>query len=381
MNSKQLWARRRELANKVNDLITNNEHDEALRIEGQIRELDEEITRVTDMENEERERKVRQHVAQNHAVANSLFGSIENFRGIEPGFRGTVAVRDAVTELPTPQIYKRDLPGPVVPPTGFLQTIAHGTTEGDEHFFRTPVLDNKAAEWVSGVKPESAIQWTEASAPISIIAHWIPILRPTARRYAQLESIISNSLMMGLDLKCNELALYGENPNGITGVCKTDGILNHTRVAGKNLKDTFAAMKRKVRVATGIAPTHVCLSPYAIEELSEEKDAVGRYLFPDIANGGSIAGLIVVEDVNMTQDDKETALVYWSNGASWDIADPEEVTIGLVDKQFIENAYTLLAELTAALRVDNPATFCLCDDLQLEAEPAKLSTAGTKVKA
>lgn len=368
MNSKQLWARRRELANKVNELINANEIDEARRVEGQLREIDEEITRKTEEEAAAREAQAAQAIATKHSLAQHLFGDRGAFSGIKPGFEAKAPVRDAIEGLPTPQIYRRDLKGPIAPPTGFLATIAHGTTDGDEHFFLTPVLTNKAAGWVSGKKPESALKWEEATAPIETIAHWIPILKQTARRYSQLESIVSNSLMLGLDLKCDELVLRGTNASGITGVCETTGILTHKKVEGKNLKDTFAAMKRKVRVATGVAPNYVCLSPYALEELSEEKDQVGRYLFPDIGNGGSIAGLTCVEDVNMTTEEKETALVYYNYGASFDIADPEEVTIGLVDSQFIENAYTILAELTAALRVDMPGAFCYCDDLGLEVE-------------
>ena len=65
---------------------------------------------------------------------------------------------------------------------------------------------------------------------------------------------------------------------------------------------------------------------------------------------------------------KETALVYYAGGASWDIADPQEVAIGLTNSQFIQNEYTVLAELTAALRVDNPAAFCYCSDIGLTAE-------------
>lgn len=368
MNSLELWNKRRELANKVNLLIENNETDEALRVEGQIREIDDEISRVT--EEEERARQVAsvKKIANTVPFIESLLGAKDTFSGIEAGFKASAPIKDAITGLPTPQIYRRDLPSPVAPPTGFLATIAHGTTDGDEHYFMTPVLTNKAAGWVSGQKPESSLEWTEATAPIETIAHHMPILKQTARRYSQLESIVTNSLMMGLDLKADEMVLRGNNPSGITGVCNNKSILKHAKVEGKNLKDTFAAMKRKVRVATGIAPNYVALSPYALEELSEEKDQVGRYLFPDIGNGGSVAGLICVEDVNMTYEDRETALVYYSYGASFDIADPEEVTIGLVNDQLIKNAYTILAELTAALRVDNPASFCYCADLGIAPE-------------
>ncbi len=372
MNSKELWAKRRELANKVNELITDNK-DEALRVEGQLREIDDEISRVTAEEEEARNAAV-QKAQRLHTIGADLFGDRAVFDGIQPGFKATMPIKDAVSGLPTPQIYRRDLPSPVAPPTGFLATLAHGTAEGDEHYFTTPVLDNKAAGWVDGQKPESSLAWGEDTAHLEVIAHWIPIKRQTANRYSELESIVANSLMMGLDLKADEYALRGNNQNGIVGVCNKPGILKHKKVEGKNLKDTFASMKRKVRVATGIAPNYVALSPYTLEELSQSKDQVGRYLFPDIGNGGNIAGLTCVEDVNMTVESTETALVYYNYAASFDIADTAEVTVGLVDKQFIENAYTLLAELTAALRVDMPAGFCYCPDLGIAAEDDSMAS-------
>lgn len=385
MNSKQLWAQRRALVDRVGVAVENEDHDEAHRIEGEIRALDVVISQVIDEEDAART-VTPCNVLRNGEVsfAESLFGARDQFSGIAPGFKQSAPYRAAASTLPTPQVYRSDLPAPVAPPIGFIDTILHGTTEGDEHFFKTPVLTNAAAGWTSGEKPESSLQWTEGVANLETIAHWIPIKKQTARRYGMLESITSGALMLGLKLKQNEYALRGSNSSGIVGVTNTAGILTHTKATGKNLKDTFAAMKRKVRVASGIAPGYVCLSPYAIEELSEEKDTTGRYLFPDIADGGTIAGLTVVEDVNMTvvttttqtvdnkevttTTSKETALVYYAGGASFDIADPEEVTIGLVDSQLIENEYTLLAELTAALRVDIPAAFCYCGDLGIAAE-------------
>lgn len=372
MNSKQLWNRRTSLVAAMNEAAVSDDMDEAHRLEGEIRALDAVIAEVVDEEDAARAANASHAIAaEGGTLAEAIFGARAQFAGLHPGFKAAAPVKDAVSALPTPQIYRRDLPGPVAPPTGFLGTILKGTTDGDEHFFKTPVLTNAAAGWTSGSKPESALAWQEGVANLETIAHWIPIKKQTARRYSQLESITANSLMLGLDLKCDEYALRGSNSSGIVGVTNTVGILTHAKVPAKNLKDTFAAMKRKVRVATGIAPGYVCLSPYAIEELSEEKDSTGRYLFPDIANGGTISGLTVVEDVNMTVTSggtsKETALVYYGGGASFDIADPQEVAIGLTNSQFIENEYTILAELTACLRVDMPAAFCYCDDLGLAA--------------
>lgn len=372
LKSKQLWNQRAQLVEKMTACMGEGNTEDALRYEGEIRGLDQTIAQVLEEEDAARNAAPQNIVSTEHQTfAEQLLGARDSFDGITPGFKAAASVKDAVSGLTTPQIYKRDLGAPVAPPTGFLGTLLKGTTDGDEHFFLTPVLTNAAAEWTSGDKPESALEWKEAVAHIATIAHHMPIKKQTANRYSQLESIVTNSLTLGLDLKCNELALRGNNSSGIVGVTNTPGILEHAKVAGKNLKDTFAAMKRKVRVATGIAPNYVALSPYAIEELSEEKDTTGRYLFPDIANGGTIAGLTVVEDVNMTtagDSPKETALVYYNGGASWDIADPQEVIVGLVDSQLIKNEYTILAELTAALRVDNPGAFCYCADLGLTAE-------------
>lgn len=374
MNSKQLWNKRTQLVAAMNEAATADNMDEAHRLEGEVRALDVMIAEVIDEEDNARAAQASHVLAgENATFAEKLFGAKAEFKGIHPGFKGAAPVKDAVSGLPTPQIYKRDLPSPIAPPTGFLGTLPKGTTDGDEHFFKTPVLTNAAKGWTSGNKPESALEWTEGTALIETIAHWIPIKKQTANRYSQLESIVANSLMLGLDLKCNEYALRGSNSSGIIGVTNTTGILTHTvRGEDKNLKDEFQTMARKVRVASGIAAGYVCISPYAIEELSQLKDKEGRYLFPDISNGGTVAGLRVVEDVNMTYTSegstKETALVYYAGGASWDIADPQEVTIGLTNSQFIQNEYTVLAELTAALRVDMPAAFCYCADLGLKTE-------------
>lgn len=374
MNSKQLWNRRTEMVEAMNKVMAED-MDEARRIEGEIRALDATLAEVINEEAEARAAAAANPVATDESatLGEKLFGVKAQFQGINPGFKATAPVKDAVSGLPTPQIYRRDLPGPVAPPTGFLSTLPKGTTDGDEHFFKTPVLTNAAAGWTSGDKPESALEWTEGVAHIETIAHWIPIKKQTANRYAQLESIVANALMMGLDLKSNEYALRGSNSSGIVGVTNTTGILTHTLRAAsekKNLKDEIQTMARKVRVATGIAPNFVCLSPYAIEQISQSKDADERYLFDELSNGGTVCGLTVVEDVNMTDaaNSKETALVYYNGGATFDIADPEEIAIGLVNSQFIQNEYTLLAELTAALRVDTPAAFCYCADLGLTVE-------------
>lgn len=366
MNSKQLWNKRTALVDAMNEAAKDN-MDEAHRIEGEIRALDVMIEQVVDEEDAARAAASSHLVkSENVTLGERLFGAKAQFEGIQPGFKTTVPVRDAIEGLGTPQIYRRDLPGAVALPSGFLATLPKGTTDGDEHFFMTPSFTNNAAGWTTGDKPESGLGWEEDVAHIETIAHWMPIKKQTANRYSQLESIVSSTLMLGLDMKADALALRGNSASGIVGVLNNQNIINHTisgPSAGKNLRDEIYTMARKVRVNSGIAPNYVCLSPYAIELLAQKKDDEGRYLFEDIRPGGNIGGMTIVEDVNMLYDgevDMESALVYYSGGASFDIADPAEVTIGLVNNQFIQNEYTLLAEITAALMVHMPSAFCYC---------------------
>lgn len=371
MNSKQLWNRRAQLVEAMNAAATEERMDDALRIEGQIAALDERIADALEQEEQARNAAAAGTINREHAtLGERLFGARDAFTGIEPGFSVAVPLRDAASSLPTPQIYHRELPALVAPPAGFLATLAHGTTDGDEHFFQIPTLTNNAAGWSSGNKAESAIAWTDDVAHIETIAHWIPINKQTARRYGQLESLTSGALMLGLDLKCNYLSLRGSNSSGIKGIMNYSGVLSHTMASGKNIKDTIWTMKRKVRVACGIEPNYVALSPFAIEEMAQAKDEIGNYLFPELEKGGTVCGLEIVEDVNMTNSSthKEEALVYYSGGATWNVADPQEVTVGLTGNQLIQNAYTLLAELTADLRVDMPQAFCKCTDLGLTVE-------------
>lgn len=383
MNSKQLWNKRREVEASVAAFVAAGETDNALRAEGELRQIDAQLEAALAQEEEERiagAARAATVTGPETSFGQLILGPEASFAGIDEGFRASAPVQNAVSGLPTPQIYKTDLKDPYAPPMGFLETIPKGTTDGDEHFFKQPVLTNKAAGWTSGNKPESSLAWSEGVAHIEVIAHHMPILKQTARRYKQLEGIVSKSLMLGLDMKANEYALFGSNTSGIVGVTNTTGILVHGRRTGKNLRDEFCTMKRKVRVASGLPAGYVCLSPYALETLYQEKDKNDRYLYDELERQGTIMGLTPIEDVSMTVTTTtgegesavtktvEKSLVYYNMGASFDIADPQEVSVGLVANQFIQNAYTLLGEMTAALRVDIPSAFCLCENLGIAAE-------------
>lgn len=369
--SKVLWNERRALAERMQECVENGNTDDAFRIEGQIAQIDLRIEEALEAEELERNSMAGMNVGDNpFNFAEQILGPRNSFQGIDVGFMAS-APMDAISKLATPQIYRYDMPDAVKTPSGFLETIPKGKTNGDEHFLITPKFTNNAAGWTTGDKPESSLEWPEGVAHIETIPHHIPILKQNARRYEYLEDKVNNTLLMGLDLKCDDYALNGKNSSGIVGITNTSGITVHKKAEGKNIIDTIMSMRRKVRVGSGMNAGFLCLSSYALESVYQEKDETGRYYYDIREATDKILGLTVVEDefmTDLTSTPKERALVYWNGGASFDIADPQEVNIGLIGNQFIQNAYTLLAEITAAFRVEMPSAFCLCEDLGIAPE-------------
>lgn len=317
-----------------------------------------------------------------HTVGELALGARDAFDGIAPGWKAKVSlamatmatISNAATTLPTPTYEDNNLPGLVRPPMGFLDTIARGTTNGDEKYFLPPALTNAAAGWTTGTnKPESGMAWTEHTSNLETIAHWIPVHKQMVRRYNTLESQISKGLMLGLAMKRAEMVLKNDNSNGIIGALNFPGILEFTKNASDNIVDTLADMATRCRIASGYSPNYVALSPNAIRAIAKTKAEDGHYLFPNFKAGDTVPGtnMIAVEDQNMTivtgeepsQTTTEGALVYFSGVCTYKVADPDQVEIGLTDKQFIQNAYTLLGEGTGLLRIDAPAALCYCADL------------------
>lgn len=317
-------------------------------------------------------------------VGERALGAEDAFREIAPGWQAVVpnagTIHNAATTLPTPKIEDNNLPALVTQPMGFLDTIVQGVTAGDEKYFLPPALTNGAATWTLGAtKAESSIAWTEHTSQLETIAHWIPVHKQMVNRYKTLESQISNALMTGLRMVRNQKCIFGNNSNGIIGVTNFPGILTWAKNASDNIVDNLADMATRVRVASGYSPNCVALSPETIREIAKTKDQDGMYLFPNFKAGDVVPGtnMVAVEDVNMdvttvtenkgdqtnTYTTKRGAVVYYNGVISYKAAMADEVTIGLVDKQFIQNSYTLLGEGDGLLRVDAPAAICFCAEL------------------
>lgn len=368
MNIMDIQARIDEAEKQVADFVAAEQMQDAYKAEGKLSQLREDMaSAVKAMEAENAALKAAPVADEEpKSVFAQAFGSEADFRGIEPGMHGK-AVMDAAWTANNPISTDTDLPRKAFAPMGFLGTLPKAVADGDEKYFVAGTATNAADEWTTGNKPESALAWNEVTAHLSTIAHWVPIHKLMAKRYGTLEERTADMIRNGLRQKADELAIKGNNSNGIVGIANTTGVQTYTIVSGDNIYDTIVKMAGKVR-ESGFAPNCVALHPAAITALSLLKDN-NNYLFPNLMAGGTIAGLTVVEDSNLVTTANSTttyqAIVYYNGGAVWKTADEIELTIGTTDKQFIQNAYTLLGETTALLRVDQPAAFCYCADMGL----------------
>ncbi len=294
-------------------------------------------------------------------ITTQALGFRSEFTGIKPGFRAaiTLPANPGVTDPTVPRF--GDLP------RSFADTIQQGTTNGQVTYLRRGAKVNAAAQWADGSdKPESTYVWTEHTAPLAWIAHHTPITKTEASDWAMLDTTIRGELMTGLAQAKSREVLTGANASGITGITNTVGIQTHTIAVGDNAYDAIRRMATAVYVNSGFAPTHVAVSPLVDETLDLLKDDNKAYL--QVKQGGRVWSLEVVVDAGLAVHDPAAGvthhgmIVYSALGATLLTKEIDNVEMGLVDDQFINNAYTLLAEGRYALQVRFPDAFCYCED-------------------
>lgn len=294
-------------------------------------------------------------------ITTQALGFRSEFTGIKPGFRAAITVpsNPGVTDPTVPRF--ADLP------RSFADTIQQGTTSGQVTYLRRGAKVNAAAQWADGSdKPESTYVWTEHTAPLAWIAHHTPITKTEASDWSLLDTTIRGELMTGLAQAKSAAVLTGSNASGITGITNTVGIQTHTIAVGDNAYDAIRRMATAVYVNSGFAPTHVAVSPLVDETLDLLKDDQKAYL--QVKQGGRVWNLEVVVDAGLAIHDPAAGvthhgmIVYSALGATLLTKEIDNVEMGLVDDQFINNAYTLLAEGRYALQVRFPDAFCYCED-------------------
>jgi HK97 family phage major capsid protein len=265
------------------------------------------------------------------------------------------------------------------------QVLMNGRTTSDTiYFLRELLYTNNAAETAqattfdvtalgsSGRKPESALTFEQASAPVVTIAHWIPITRQALADMAQLQSYIEDRLLVGLERRLNSQVVTGDGTGAnLTGILNTSGIqtadnayfaglatpLNDAGTPNEKFNRILDAMYTLIEVGAQSQATFIAMHPTNIEQIMTTTDGNRQYMGGGpFAAGGvrTLWGLPLVAERSITANH---ALVGdGTMAAIWDREDAN-ILVDTINDQFVRNMLTILAELRAALTVFRPSAF------------------------
>lgn len=220
-----------------------------------------------------------------------------------------------------------------------------------------PQYDSPNSENV--LKPESAITFTLATAPVVTLAHFIPVSRQVLDDAPQLESYVNSRLIYGLKLEEEDQLLNGTGTAGnIGGILKAGNFTAYNRaVTGDSKLDALRRAITQCQLSEFMADT-IVLNPADWEAIELLKATDNQYVWsnPVAMAGPQIWGKRVIPTNSITAG---TFLVgAFSMGAQvWDRMDAA-VQISYDDgDNFRKNMATLLAEERLALTVYRPAAF------------------------
>jgi HK97 family phage major capsid protein len=266
--------------------------------------------------------------------------------------------------------------------------LINGTTNSDAIlFFRELAFTNNAAGVPqathtsaasetpvnASVKPESAITFEQATAPVVTIAHWIPITRQTLQDAAQMQTYVEQRLLDGLRLEESDQLLNGNGTNDLTGLLNTANIqdLDQTYFSGAAVNDAgqdnenynrILRAKTLIRTVGRARANFVVINPADLEDFLTYTTASDHNYYgagPFSGNGvTNLWGLRVVEDENL--DEGAVLVGDGRMAAVWDRMQAQ-IFIDTIDDQFIRNMLTILAEERLALTVFRPQAFALVD--------------------
>ena len=260
--------------------------------------------------------------------------------------------------------------------------LLNGRTNSDSILYvKENVFTNAAAtvaeavSTVTGAKPESSLTFTQASAPVEVIAHWIPITRQALDDVPQLQSYVEGRLLDGLVREENDQLLNGNgtSPN-ISGLLDQSGIqvLDQTYFTGAAVQNAGAGgpenFNRILRAKTLIMTTgdsmatFIILNPTDYEVLVTLADTTDNYFGAGPFSSGALPNIWGLTPV--LTEDMAAGNYLVGDGTAAQVWDRWDARILIADQHsdfFIRNMLVLLAEERLGLTVYRPAAFALVD--------------------
>jgi HK97 family phage major capsid protein len=236
-----------------------------------------------------------------------------------------------------------------------------------------PVRERAAANGIDagnvvfGLKPQSALAFTVAQAPVRTIAHFEVAHRNVLADEPQLQATINNELMYGLRLVEDQQILSGDGlGENLLGILVTPGIQTYDQtddgavpaVPTESKADALRRSATRVLLAY-YEPTGFVLHPYDWEDIELTKDTTGQYVIVSNVAIGAEARLWR-QPVIDTPAMPEGTWLTGAFGLGAQLYDREQANIRIAEQHadfFIRNAIAILAEERLALATKRPESF------------------------
>lgn len=258
---------------------------------------------------------------------------------------------NGILELPQRRMTVRDL-------------LSQGRMDGNtlEYVRETGFTNSAAPVAENTLKPESDLRFDLVNTSAKVIAHWMKASRQILSDFAQLRSVIDNRLLYGLAYAEEQQLLNGDgtgqNLNGI--IPQATAYSDPLTLADATEIDQIRLAMLQAELAL-FPSTGIVMNPADWGRIELTKDADGRYIIgnPQGTIAPTLWGLPVVTTPAIAADKFLTGA--FKLGAQvfdrWDA----RVEVGYVDKDFIMNLTTILAEERLALAVYRPQSFIYGD--------------------
>lgn len=239
------------------------------------------------------------------------------------------------------------------------------TESSVKYMEETTFTNNAAAVAENAAKPESALAWTERTAPVEVIAHYIPVTEQILRYESRMRSMIDNRLVVMLELAEENALLNGNGtPPQIMGFYNKPSVQTQSG-AGIEIVEAIYKAFTKVR-STGFAePDAVVIHPNDWEavRLMRADGATGVYLFgnPSEAGPETIWGkqtaitTAATENTALTGDFGLYSELFRNGGI--------RVEVDRINDDFIKNKLTVRAEEYITLAIYRATAFCLVTNI------------------
>lgn len=217
-----------------------------------------------------------------------------------------------------------------------------------------------AAEVAEGAaKPEATYTFTEDSAPVRTIAHWVPITRQAAEDNSTLVGYINGRLSYGLELRLDAQILNGNGtaPN-LRGILNTSGIGTYTPGAAEARVITIRKAITVAQISEYMPDTAV-LHPTDWQNIELDTDDNGMFrvtVNPQNALTPRLWGLNVVVTTAIAVGSYLVG-AFRMGATLWERHGVRILMSDSHGTNFTANILVMLAEMRAALTVWRPAAF------------------------